>query len=71
MNNYNSLFLSGIICYLVKTGIFLLSRIQQRSKVIQDRFKSLKENCKLRRLELLASNKYQVVLQFMFWNVTA
>ncbi|XP_077095863.1 spectrin beta chain, non-erythrocytic 5 isoform X1 [Siphateles boraxobius] len=42
---------------------FAAKEIQQRSKVIQDRYKSLKESCKLRRLDLLASKKYQEFLR--------
>ena len=40
-------------------------RIQQRSRAIEERNRKLKENCKQRRLELLASTKYQVLLGMM------
>ncbi|XP_068070705.2 spectrin beta chain, non-erythrocytic 5 isoform X1 [Danio rerio] len=48
---------------LISKRNFAAKEIQQRSKVIQDHFKRLKESCKLRRLELLASKKYQEFLR--------
>ncbi|XP_050989413.1 spectrin beta chain, non-erythrocytic 5 isoform X1 [Labeo rohita] len=48
---------------LISKRNFAAKEIQERSKVIQDRFKKLKESCKLRRLDLLASQKYQEFLR--------
>ncbi|KAK2878694.1 hypothetical protein Q8A67_019485 [Cirrhinus molitorella] len=48
---------------LISKRNFAAKEIQQRSKVIQDRNKKLKESCKLRRLDLLASKKYQEFLR--------
>ncbi|XP_026142105.1 spectrin beta chain, non-erythrocytic 5 isoform X1 [Carassius auratus] len=48
---------------LVSKRNFAAKEMQQRSKVIQDRYKNLKESCKLRRLDLLASKKYQEFLR--------
>uniref|UniRef100_A0A672QKD3 Spectrin, beta, non-erythrocytic 5 n=1 Tax=Sinocyclocheilus grahami TaxID=75366 RepID=A0A672QKD3_SINGR len=48
---------------LISKRNFATKEIQQRSKVIQDRYKNLKESCKLRRLDLLASKKYQEFLR--------
>uniref|UniRef100_A0A673I813 Spectrin beta chain, non-erythrocytic 2-like n=1 Tax=Sinocyclocheilus rhinocerous TaxID=307959 RepID=A0A673I813_9TELE len=48
---------------LISKRNFAAKEIQQRSKVIQDRYKNLKESCKLRRLDLLASKKYQEFLR--------
>ncbi|XP_043119308.1 spectrin beta chain, non-erythrocytic 5 isoform X2 [Puntigrus tetrazona] len=48
---------------LISKRNFAAKEIQQRSKVIQDRYKKLKESCKLRRVDLLASKKYQEFLR--------
>ncbi|XP_073682671.1 spectrin beta chain, non-erythrocytic 5 [Garra rufa] len=48
---------------LISKRNFAAKEVQQRSKVIQDRYKKLKESCKLRRLDLLASKKYQEFLR--------
>ncbi|XP_052001180.1 spectrin beta chain, non-erythrocytic 5 [Xyrauchen texanus] len=56
---------------LISKRNFASKEIQKQSNVIQDRYMSLKESCKLRRLELLASNKYQEFLrdaeEMMLW----
>ncbi|XP_017558803.1 spectrin beta chain, non-erythrocytic 5 isoform X2 [Pygocentrus nattereri] len=44
---------------LIDKRHFASQQIQQRSRAIEERNRKLKENCKQRRLELLASTKYQ------------
>ncbi|XP_036450101.1 spectrin beta chain, non-erythrocytic 5 isoform X2 [Colossoma macropomum] len=44
---------------LIDKRHFASKQIQQRSRAIEERNRKLKENCKQRRLELLASAKYQ------------
>nr|XP_055027307.1 spectrin beta chain, non-erythrocytic 5 [Misgurnus anguillicaudatus] len=48
---------------LIGKNNFATKEIQQRLKVIQGGFRRLKESCKLRRLELFASKKYQEYLR--------
>ncbi|XP_072545910.1 spectrin beta chain, non-erythrocytic 5 [Salminus brasiliensis] len=44
---------------LIDKRHFASKQIQQRSRAIEERNRKLKDNCKQRRLELLASKKYQ------------
>ncbi|KAA0711222.1 Spectrin beta chain, non-erythrocytic 5 [Triplophysa tibetana] len=56
---------------LINKDNFASKEIQQRFKVIQDRFRRLEESCKLRRLDLLASKMHQEYLrdvdEMMLW----